>query len=153
VNTKRSHYQRGIKRMTRYEVQEEYKISYICWKCEKATIHELEKCLVGYPDSFELTYLSFCPECDKYEEFSDLSELEEKQGLRYFHLLDLERTLRMGEPYFWKQSKQGYVNFDEFSEAGQFNEIEAFKMVDSDLDKMTLMLEVGKIKKLLKIED
>ena len=24
-----------IKRMTRYEVQEEHKISYICWKCEK----------------------------------------------------------------------------------------------------------------------
>ena len=79
--------------MTKYTVQEEYKISYICWKCEKVTEHELEKCLIGYGDDLGLSYLSFCPYCDKYEEFSDLSELEEKQGLQRYYLIDLERTM------------------------------------------------------------
>ena len=99
--------------MKNYVVQEEHKISYICWKCEKVTEHVLEKCLIGYGDNLGLSYLSFCPECDKYEEFSDLSELEEKQGLKRYYLLDLERTLKMSEPYFWKQNKHGYVNIDE----------------------------------------
>ena len=47
--------------MKQYQVQEEYKISYICWKCEKVTEHELEKCLIGYGDDLGLSYLSFCP--------------------------------------------------------------------------------------------
>ena len=137
--------------MTRYEVQEEHKISYICWKCEKRTEHVLEKCLIGYGDDLGLSYLSFCPECDKYEEFSDLSELEEKQGLQRYYLMDLERTMTFDEPYFWKQNKHGYTNI--ITIAGQFNEIEATKIVRNDRDEKTVKIRVEVIDKILKRED
>ena len=63
--------------MRTYIMQEEYKMFYICWKCEKATEHTIEKCLIS--DSGTLTYLSFCPKCDRYEEFDSLDELDERE--------------------------------------------------------------------------
>ena len=45
--------------MKNYVVQEEHKISYICWKCEKLTEHVLEKCLIGYGDNLGLSYSIF----------------------------------------------------------------------------------------------
>jgi hypothetical protein len=137
--------------MKNYLVQEKYMLSYICWKCEKRTEHEIEKCLIGYGDDLELSYLSFCPECDKYEEFSDLSELEEKPGLQLYYLLDLERTLLLGAPYFWLQNKHGYVIVDHIENAGKFNEIEADRIVENDRDKQTIKIKVEVVNKILKI--
>ena len=133
--------------MKNYIVQEEYKMSYICWKCEKVTVHEVEKCLVEK----EVTYLSFCPKCDKYEEFNDLNELGEKKGLQYFYLLDLERSINFDELYFWKQNKHGYIN--DIIQAGKFNEIEANRIVDNDRDKKTIKIEVDVIRKILKLDE
>jgi hypothetical protein len=130
-------------------VQEEYKISYICWKCEKVTEHIFEKCLTGYGDDLGLIYLSFCPECDKYEEFSDLSELEEKQGLERYYLLDLERTVRFSEPYYWRKDRyNGYTTL--LGEAGQYSVIVADEIVSSDYDERTIKIKVKVIDKILK---
>ena len=118
---------------------------------KNVTEHVLEKCLIGYGDDLGLSYLSFCPECDKYEEFSDLSELEEKQGLQRYYLMDLERTMTFDEPYFWKQSKHGYTNI--ITLAGQFNEIEATKIVRNDRDEKTIKIRVEVIDKILKREE
>ena len=133
--------------MKNYIVQEEYKMSYICWKCEKVTEHEVEKCLVEK----EVTYLSFCPKCDKYEEFNDLSELGQKEGLQLYYLMDLERTINFDEPYFWKQNKHGYIN--DIIQAGKFNEIEANRIVNNDRDKMTIKIEIEVIRKILKLDE
>jgi hypothetical protein len=133
--------------MKNYIVQEEYKMSYICWKCEKVTVHEVEKCLVEK----EVTYLSFCPKCDKYEEFNDLSELGQKEGLQLYYLMDLERTINFDEPYFWKQNKHGYIN--DIIQAGKFNEIEANRIVNNDRDKMTIKIEIEVIRKILKLDE
>ena len=75
---------KGQAKMKTYTTQKEYKISYICWKCEKMTEHRFEKCLIGYGDDLNLSYLSLCVECDKYEEFDCLSELDDKQGLERY---------------------------------------------------------------------
>lgn len=135
--------------MKNYLIQEEYKIFYLCDTCERVTEHEFEKCLIGYGDDLGLSYLSLCPECDKYEEFSDLSKLEEKQGLQLYYLLDLERTIFFSEPFYWKKDRHGYVKL--LGEAGQFNEIEATKIVNSDRDEKTVKIKVELIDKILKI--
>lgn len=137
--------------MKSYLVQEKYKISYLCDTCERVTEHEFEHCLIGYGDDLDLSYLSLCPSCDKYEEFKDLNELEEKQGLQRYYILDLERTMLYGEPYFWLQNKHGYIIGDHIENAGQFNEIEATKIVESDRDEQTIKIKVEVINKLLKI--
>lgn len=139
--------------MKNYLVQEAHKISYLCWKCEKVTEHDLEKCLIGYGDDLDLQYLSYCPSCDKYEEFSDISELEEKPGLQRYYILDLERTVILGEPFFWLQNKHGYVNIADIESAGQFNEIEAERIVSNDRDETTIKIRVEVINKLLKLEE
>lgn len=71
--------------MNTYLITEKYKISYICWECEKLIEHDLEVCLTGYGDDLKLSYLSFCPTCEKYEKLSELSELEEKQGVQLYN--------------------------------------------------------------------
>ena len=53
---------------------------------------------------------------------------------------------------FGDKTNMVMLDIDHIELAGQFNEIEAFRIVQSDLDKMTLMLEVEKVKKLLETE-
>lgn len=54
---------------------------------------------------------------------------------RYF-LMDLERTLSMGVPCFWKGNKHGYTY--EISHAGIFSEEEAARLVERDMDQRTV---------------
>jgi hypothetical protein len=137
--------------MNNYLVKEKYKISYLCNACEKVTEHEFEEYLMGYGDDLDISYLSLCPSCDKYEEFKSMDQLKEKQGLKYYYLLDLERTVGLDEIYFWTKNKFGYVN--DVMKAGEFNEIEAQRIVRDDRDKLTVSVETSIVKKILKLED
>jgi hypothetical protein len=58
--------------------------------------------------------------------------------LGYF-ILDLERTLTRGVPYFWKRNRHGYTHLIEF--AGLFPAGEAAEIVRQDRDKRTVMIE------------
>lgn len=56
-----------------------------------------------------------------------------------FYLLDLERTIGMGKPFFWKRSKHGYTN--NLKMAGIFSRKEAEKIAQLDLDKLTILID------------
>lgn len=56
-----------------------------------------------------------------------------------FYLLDLERTIGMGKPFFWKRSKHGYTHILQM--AGIFSRKEAEKIAQSDLDKLTILID------------
>ena len=75
--------------MENYLVAEKYKISYICWDCEKFIEHELELYLKGYGDDLDLSYLSFCPSCEKYERLNDLADLLVKQGYNFIIIFNI----------------------------------------------------------------
>lgn len=55
-----------------------------------------------------------------------------------FYLLDLERTLSIKQPYFWKRTKQGYTN--SLRHAGIFSKKEAELIVKNDRDSRTIMV-------------
>jgi hypothetical protein len=55
-----------------------------------------------------------------------------------YYLLDLERTLGIGKPYFWKRTKFGYT--DQIQFAGLFSKVEAQLVVQKDLDNKTVMI-------------
>jgi hypothetical protein len=56
-----------------------------------------------------------------------------------FYLLDLERTIALNQPYFWKGNKHGYTNALE--NAGLFSREVAEKIVDHDqVDRTTVMI-------------
>jgi hypothetical protein len=56
-----------------------------------------------------------------------------------FYLLDLERTIGMGRPFFWKRSRHGYT--DTLQMAGIFSRKEAEKIAQLDLDNSTILIE------------
>ena len=56
-----------------------------------------------------------------------------------FYLLDLERTIGMGRPFFWKRNRHGYT--DTLRMAGIFSRKEAEKIAQLDLDNLTILIE------------
>jgi hypothetical protein len=56
-----------------------------------------------------------------------------------FYLLDLERTIGMGRPFFWKRSRHGYT--ENLKMAGIFSKKEAEKIAQLDLDNLTILIE------------
>ena len=56
-----------------------------------------------------------------------------------FYLLDLERTIGMGRPFFWKKNRYGYT--DLLHIAGIFSRKEAEKIAQLDLDKLTILID------------
>jgi hypothetical protein len=58
----------------------------------------------------------------------------------HYYLMDLERTLFDGIPYFWKGSKHGYTH--KVQQAGIFSEAFAEKIVNQDLDQTTIKIHV-----------
>jgi hypothetical protein len=64
-----------------------------------------------------------------------------------YYLMDLERTLANGEPYFWKGNKHGYTN--SILEAGLFSEEFAERLVKQDFDKTTVKINQVIVNKIL----
>jgi hypothetical protein len=54
--------------------------------------------------------------------------------------MDLERTLLMGVPCFWKGSRYGYTY--DISHAGAFSEDIAKEIVKNDFDQKTVLVPV-----------
>jgi hypothetical protein len=65
-----------------------------------------------------------------------------------YYLIDLERTLRNGVPFYWRGNRHGYTSFR--TTAGQFPEEEAKRIVESDFDGTTVMIEVEKAEKIVR---
>jgi hypothetical protein len=63
-----------------------------------------------------------------------------------YYLLDLERTILTGCPYYWKPNKRGYTH--RITEAGEYTAEEASYIVRSDHDKRTVILDAGAVKML-----
>jgi len=55
-----------------------------------------------------------------------------------FYLLDLERTIGMERPFFWKRNRHGYT--DTLQMAGIFSRKEAEKIAQLDLDNTTILI-------------
>lgn len=55
-----------------------------------------------------------------------------------FYLLDLERTIGMGKPFFWKRNRHGYTEILQL--AGIFSRKEAEKIAQLDLDNTTILI-------------
>lgn len=67
-----------------------------------------------------------------------------------YYLLDLERTIAHGRPYFWKGNKHGYTDAIQF--AGRFPKDFAEKIVKQDFYKHTVMIPETLITKILGID-
>lgn len=63
-----------------------------------------------------------------------------------FYLLDLERTIGMGKPYFWKRSRHGYT--DSLRKAGLFSRKEAEKIAQLDFDRKTIIIDQKIVEKI-----
>lgn len=65
-----------------------------------------------------------------------------------FYLLDLERTIALNQPYFWKGNKHGYTN--SIKDAGLFSRDIAEKIVDHDqVDRTTVMISWHQVCRIL----
>ena len=64
-----------------------------------------------------------------------------------FYLLDLERTLGFGRPFFWKGNKHGYTS--NWKTAGLFSKAKAEIIVANDFDKLTVMISRDRLIKIL----
>lgn len=64
-----------------------------------------------------------------------------------FYLLDLERTLGCGVPYYWNGNKHGYTT--EISFAGLFSHWVAEQIVEGDYDHKTVMIPESVVFKIL----
>jgi hypothetical protein len=64
----------------------------------------------------------------------------------HYYLMDLERTLFDGIPYFWKGSRHGYTN--RVKQAGIFSKEFAEQIVKQDLDQTTVMIHVDVINRI-----
>lgn len=64
-----------------------------------------------------------------------------------FILLDLERTIANGIPYYWKGNRYGYTRSIEH--AGLFAEEFAERIVKEDYDKKTVMIHQDLLFKIL----
>jgi hypothetical protein len=66
-------------------------------------------------------------------------------GEKYYFLMDLERTLTSNVPCFWLGNKRGYTY--KIAEAGLFPKELAAKIVKSDLDNATIMVDLKIVQK------
>lgn len=64
-----------------------------------------------------------------------------------FYLMDLERTIAGGIPYFWKVTRHGYTKYIE--QAGLFDQKVAEEIVKRDLDNATVMIDERLVFKIL----
>jgi hypothetical protein len=67
-----------------------------------------------------------------------------------YYLLDLERTLQSGTPYFWKKNKHGYTY--EIESAGLFSKEEAEKIVLNDMNNTTVKIHINTVAEILQKE-
>jgi hypothetical protein len=75
------------------------------------------------------------------------SNKERSDEKKVYYLLDLERTLENGIPVFWKKSRHGYSYSIE--DAGLFPKELAEKIVKSDLNNRTIMININTIAEIL----
>lgn len=73
-----------------------------------------------------------------------------KRELAAYYLLDLERTLINGMPYYWLKNRHGYTY--EIEEAGLFSEDMAAEIVKHDLDDRTVMININTAAQILQLE-
>jgi hypothetical protein len=78
------------------------------------------------------------------------NQKKELKRLEYY-LLDLERTLGLGKPYYWKRTLHGYTDNIQF--AGMFSKHEAEIIVQKDLDKRTVMVHHKVVEKTMLLTD
>jgi hypothetical protein len=64
-----------------------------------------------------------------------------------YYLLDLERTIANGTPYYWNGNRHGYTT--SLAQAGLFSEWIAEQIVQGDYDKRTVKISVEQIQKIL----
>jgi hypothetical protein len=64
-----------------------------------------------------------------------------------YYLLDLERTLKMNVPTFWKYNRKGYTT--DIGEAGMYFEEDAKSIVKSDIEGKTIMVECEVVNRIL----
>jgi phosphoribosyl-AMP cyclohydrolase len=66
----------------------------------------------------------------------------------YMYLIDLERSVGSGFVCYWRPNRRGYTT--EISEAGKYIDVEAIRIVQSDLDNTTVMIRVDQVEKIIK---
>lgn len=64
-----------------------------------------------------------------------------------FFLIDLERTLKNGVPFYWRTGGRGYTPF--VREAGLYSAEEAKREVETDIEGLTVSIEGRKAEKLV----
>ena len=64
-----------------------------------------------------------------------------------YYLMDLERTLSTGVPYFWKNNKRGYTY--DIQEAGLYQKKSAEAITKGDLDKRTVLIPLDTVADIL----
>jgi hypothetical protein len=64
-----------------------------------------------------------------------------------YYLLDLERTIANGRPYFWNGNRHGYTT--SLEHAGLFSDWIAEEIVKGDYDKRTVMISTEQVSKIL----
>jgi hypothetical protein len=74
----------------------------------------------------------------------------DEKKLAAYYLMDLERTLINGMPYFWLKSRHGYTY--EIEEAGLFSEDMANEIIKHDLDQRTVKININTAAKILQLE-
>lgn len=70
------------------------------------------------------------------------------KALDRYYLLDLERTINMHMPFFWKANKRGYTS--NLETAGLYSFEMASEIVSSDFDNRTVMVNKNVIEKIIK---
>lgn len=64
-----------------------------------------------------------------------------------FYLLDLERTIGNGRPYYWNGNRHGYTT--SLEHAGLFSKWIAEQICEGDYDKRTVMISTEQVSKIL----
>lgn len=67
-----------------------------------------------------------------------------------YYLLDLERTLARGIPYFWLKNKHGYTTHIEV--AGLFSNEAAEEIEKNDTTNTTVKIHINKVAEILQLE-
>jgi hypothetical protein len=63
-----------------------------------------------------------------------------------YYLLDLERTIGNGRPTYWNLNRHGYTT--DLEAAGLFSRETAQAVVNSDIDKWTVMVSQQQVEKI-----
>lgn len=77
------------------------------------------------------------------------NEREKKSSseeIKYYYLMDLERTIGLGIATYWKQNRHGYTDHIEI--AGTFKKEIAEEIVAKDFDQLTVMISTDQVKKI-----